>query len=87
MRDRNLLALSRELIAVKSRQRNNSSSNPFKKFFLSTTHSTSSVWLSFSVLREILISNPNHKVNDERNSGTIDFRDKLTIETEPRGRP
>ena len=46
MRDRNLLALSRELIAVKSRQRNNSSSNPFKKFFLSTTHSTSSVWLS-----------------------------------------
>ena len=46
MRDRNLLALSRELIAVKSRQRNNSSSNPFKKFSLSTTHSTSSVWLS-----------------------------------------
>ena len=32
------------------------------------------------------MSNPNHKVNIERNSGTIDFRDKLTIETEPRGR-
>ena len=44
MRDRNLSALSRELIAVKSRQRNISSSNPFKKFSLSTTFS--SAWLS-----------------------------------------
>lgn len=103
MCDRNLSALSRELIAVKSRQRNNSSSNRLRNF-PSVPHSTSCVWLSktskdisyplnslsphlkFSVLRKILISNQNHKINDERNSGTIDFRDKLSIETELRGR-
>lgn len=103
MCDRNLSALSRELIAVKSRQRNNSSSNRLRNF-PSVPHSTSCVWLSktskdisyplnslsphlkFSVLRKILISNQHHKINDERNSGTIDFRDKLSIETELRGR-
>lgn len=45
MRDRNLSALSRELIAVESRQRNNSSSNRLRNF-PSVPHSTSCVWLS-----------------------------------------
>lgn len=45
MRDRNLSALSRELIAVESRQRNNSSSNRLRNF-PSVPHSTSRVWLS-----------------------------------------